>query len=71
MLVIGPQLVRPPPAEPTPDDALPLAEFVDRARREHIRRALARCDGNRSRAARELGVDARTVFRFVADEDPA
>lgn len=51
------------------DDHLPLAEYLDKARREHIARALARCGGNRSHAARELGVDPRTVFRFVAEQE--
>src|SRR5262245_53613767 len=46
-----------------------LAEHVEAARRQCLRLALERCGGNRSRAARLLGVDPRTVFRLVTEFD--
>jgi len=70
ILVVGPAASVEAPVGPHPDELLPLAEFVESARRAHIHRALARCGGNRSRAARELDVDPRTVFRFIAEEEP-
>lgn len=66
VLVVGDR--QPEPVASDADERLPLAEYVEKARRQHIARALARCGGNRSHAARELGVDPRTVFRFVAEE---
>ena len=51
------------------DDFLPLEDFLERARREHVRQALAATDGNRTQAARLLGVDVRTVFRILGKED--
>lgn len=44
-------------------DLEPLADAVDRFRREYVRRALERLGGNRTRTAKALGIDARTVFR--------
>jgi DNA-binding NtrC family response regulator len=45
----------------------PLSAAVDRFRRAYIQRALERCGGNRTRAANCLGVDPRTVFRYLED----
>lgn len=42
-----------------------LAVAVEAFRRDYILRALAACDGNRTRTARLLGVDARTIFRYL------
>jgi len=43
----------------------PLSDAVDRFRREYVVAAVERCGGNRSRAARLLSVDPRTVFRLL------
>lgn len=45
-----------------------LAEQLAQKRREIYLDTLVRCRGNRARAARELGVTERAVFRFCADE---
>jgi transcriptional regulator with PAS, ATPase and Fis domain len=47
----------------------PLDRFLDRMRREHLHAALARAEGNRTQAAKLLGVDIRTVFRFLEKDD--
>ncbi len=44
---------------------LPLAEAKERFQQRYIDRVLALNDGNRTRAARDLGVDPRTVFRHL------
>lgn len=44
---------------------VPLDEALDAFRRKYIFEALERCGGNRTRAARALGVDPRTVFRYL------
>ncbi len=50
----------------TDDDAvLPLAEARDRWQREYINRVLALNGGNRTKTARDLGVDPRTIFRHL------
>jgi transcriptional regulator with GAF, ATPase, and Fis domain len=82
-------LLRPEDLELTADDAtpvLPLAQAREDFQRRYIEQILERNGGNRTRAARELGVDPRTVFRFLerreaertpaaeadtADEEPA
>jgi DNA-binding NtrC family response regulator len=67
VLIVG---VEEPPVEPPrPESIVPLAEYVEHARREHVMRALRACGGNRTRAARLLGVDVRTVFRALAAEE--
>jgi DNA-binding NtrC family response regulator len=46
-----------------PPDALPgLREFVDLAEAWRIHRALRDCRGNRSAAARALGIGRRTLY---------
>ncbi|HMK74027.1 MAG TPA: helix-turn-helix domain-containing protein, partial [Myxococcaceae bacterium] len=45
--------------------ALTLADAKEEFQRRYIEQILARNGGNRTRAARELGVDPRTVFRFL------
>jgi transcriptional regulator with GAF, ATPase, and Fis domain len=47
------------------EDILPLAEALERFRRRYIDEALERNGGNRTKTARELGVDPRTVFRHL------
>ncbi|MCE3257234.1 MAG: helix-turn-helix, Fis-type [Nitrobacter vulgaris] len=47
----------------TPDAVIPLlvGSTVDEIERELVLQTLARCDGNRTRAARVLGVSVRTL----------
>lgn len=46
-----------------PDEVIPLlvGSTVDEVERELVLQTLARCDGNRTRAARVLGVSVRTL----------
>jgi len=48
---------------------LPLNEAKEKFQREYINEILALNDGNRTKTARELGVDPRTVFRHLEKED--
>ncbi|HVJ19128.1 MAG TPA: helix-turn-helix domain-containing protein [Polyangiaceae bacterium] len=43
-----------------------LNDAVDEFRMTYVRRVLAHFDGNRTQAARALGIDARTMFRYLA-----
>ena len=45
-----------------------LAQQVALKRREIVMAALVKTGGNRSRAAAELGLSARQMFRIVAEE---
>ncbi|MEL6183508.1 MAG: sigma 54-interacting transcriptional regulator [Myxococcota bacterium] len=47
------------------EDVLSLAEAKERFQRRYIQRILERNGGNRTRTAKELGVDPRTVFRHL------
>jgi transcriptional regulator with PAS, ATPase and Fis domain len=47
------------------EEVLPLAEAKERFQRRYIQKILDRNGGNRTQAARELGVDPRTVFRHL------
>ena len=47
------------------EDILPLSEALERYRRRYIDEALERNGGNRTKTARELGVDPRTIFRHL------
>lgn len=47
-----------------------LDAFIDRMRKAHVEAALARAGGNRTHAARMLGVDVRTVFRLLDRDEP-
>lgn len=49
----------------TDDAILPLSEARDRWQREYINRVLALNGGNRTKTARDLGVDPRTIFRHL------
>jgi DNA-binding NtrC family response regulator len=51
--------------EAVEDTIEPLGDAVDRFKREYVQRVLSRFGGNRTRTARALGVDARTIFRFL------
>ena len=47
------------------DQILPLAQAKDAFQRRYIDRVLALNNGNRTKTARDLGVDPRTVFRHL------
>ncbi|MEM9460300.1 MAG: sigma 54-interacting transcriptional regulator [Myxococcota bacterium] len=49
----------------TDDAIMPLSEARDRWQREYINRVLALNGGNRTKTARDLGVDPRTIFRHL------
>jgi DNA-binding NtrC family response regulator len=46
----------------------PLTEALEEFRRDYIARALAHFGGNRSATARALGVDVRTIFRYLENQ---
>jgi len=48
---------------------LPLADAKEKFQREYINEALALNNGNRTKTARDLGVDPRTIFRHLEKED--
>ena len=47
------------------DPALPLAEAIEAFRKRYISEVLERNGGNRTKAAKDLDVDPRTVFRHL------
>jgi transcriptional regulator with GAF, ATPase, and Fis domain len=47
---------------------LPLAEAKERFQRDYINEVLARNNGNRTKTARDLDVDPRTIFRHLEKE---
>ncbi|MBD89003.1 MAG: Fis family transcriptional regulator [Deltaproteobacteria bacterium] len=49
-------------------EILPLAEARDRWQSDYINRALTLNDGNRTKTARDLDVDPRTIFRHLERE---
>jgi transcriptional regulator with PAS, ATPase and Fis domain len=54
-----------------PDDLppiLPLADAKDKFQRDYINEVLALNNGNRTKTARDLGVDPRTIFRHLEKE---
>lgn len=44
----------------------PLNDAIEAFRMAYVSKVLAHFDGNRTQAARALGVDARTIFRYLA-----
>ena len=44
---------------------LPLAEAKEKFQRDYINEVLALNNGNRTKTARDLGVDPRTIFRHL------
>ncbi|WP_439922802.1 helix-turn-helix domain-containing protein [Nitrobacter sp. JJSN] len=62
-LQTGAQGPRPDQAGLTPSAAIPalIGSTVTEVERELVLQTLARCDGNRTRAARVLGVSVRTL----------
>jgi DNA-binding NtrC family response regulator len=59
--------VEPPPTSDGPIES--LDDFLERMKLAHVRAALARAGGNRTQAAKLLGVDVRTVFRLLEKDD--
>ena len=51
------------------DTILPLAEAKEQFATRYILEALERNDHNRTQTARELGVDPRTIFRYLEKEE--
>ncbi len=51
-----------------PDEVIPLSEARDMWQRRYINRILALNNGNRTKTARDLGVDPRTIFRHLEKE---
>ncbi|MCA9713147.1 MAG: sigma 54-interacting transcriptional regulator [Myxococcales bacterium] len=54
--------------EVTRETVIPLSEARDMWQREYINRVLALNNGNRTKTARDLGVDPRTIFRHLEKE---
>jgi transcriptional regulator with GAF, ATPase, and Fis domain len=48
---------------------LPLSEAKEKFQREYINQVLELNNGNRTKTARDLGVDPRTIFRHLEKED--
>ena len=51
--------------EPEAQESMTLAEAKERFAHRHIMETLERHDGNRTQTAKELGVDPRTIFRYL------
>ena len=51
-----------------PEAVLPLSDARDLWQRKYINSVLAKFDGNRTRTAKALGVDPRTIFRHLEKE---
>jgi transcriptional regulator with GAF, ATPase, and Fis domain len=47
---------------------LPLAEAKDQFQKEYVARVLETNKGNRTKTAKDLGVDPRTIFRYLEKE---
>ena len=65
-------LLGPEDLDLTPDDLppiLPLAEAKEQFQRDYINEILVLNNGNRTKTARDLGVDPRTIFRHLEKED--
>ncbi|MBI4814882.1 MAG: sigma 54-interacting transcriptional regulator [Deltaproteobacteria bacterium] len=52
------------------EEILPLAEARARFETRYVLEALERNGGNRTKTAKELGVDPRTIFRYLAKTSP-
>ena len=50
------------------EDTVSLNEAVENFRRRYINEALMRHQGNRTKTAKMLGVDPRTIFRHLESE---
>jgi DNA-binding NtrC family response regulator len=58
-----------PKAAASPTEIIPLliGATVDEVERELVLQTLARCDGNRTRAARVLGISVRTLRNKIRE----
>ena len=61
----------PLPAPEDPPDDLPLRALLAEVERRAIRRALAACQGNRTRTAEKLGISRRQLFDKIREYDLA
>lgn len=48
----------------------PLQNARDAWQRAYVQNAIELCDGNRTQAAKELGVDPRTIYRYLREDEP-
>jgi DNA-binding NtrC family response regulator len=48
---------------------LPLAQAKEEFQRKYVLEVLERNGGNRTQTAKDLGVDPRTIFRYLEKED--
>jgi len=65
-------LLGPEDLDLSPDELppiLPLADAKEKFQRDYINEVLALNGGNRTKTARDLGVDPRTIFRHLEKED--
>jgi DNA-binding NtrC family response regulator len=51
--------------EGTTEPILPLERAKEEFQRNYVLAALERNNGNRTQTARDLGVDPRTIFRYL------
>ncbi|MFV8756097.1 sigma 54-interacting transcriptional regulator [Nannocystaceae bacterium ST9] len=58
-----------PVGSDSPESILPLTEARELWQREYINKVLALNNGNRTKTARDLGVDPRTIFRHLEKLD--
>ncbi|MBM4398506.1 MAG: sigma-54-dependent Fis family transcriptional regulator, partial [Deltaproteobacteria bacterium] len=56
------------PEKEEPEETVPLAIARERFERDYVMAALARNHGNRTQTARDLGVEPRTIFRYLEKE---
>ena len=48
---------------------LPLAQAKEEFQRDYVLQVLERNGGNRTKTAKDLGVDPRTIFRYLEKEE--
>jgi transcriptional regulator with PAS, ATPase and Fis domain len=65
--MVGPEDLDLSPEELKP--ILPLAEAREEWQRRYVQEVLDRNNGNRTKTARDLGVDPRTIFRYLEKEE--
>jgi transcriptional regulator with GAF, ATPase, and Fis domain len=65
--LLGPQDLDLEPGDLAP--ILPLAQAKEEFQRRYVLEVLERNGGNRTKTAKDLGVDPRTIFRYLEKED--
>jgi transcriptional regulator with GAF, ATPase, and Fis domain len=65
--LLGPQDLDLAPEDLAP--ILPLAQAKEEFQRKYVLEVLERNGGNRTKTAKDLGVDPRTIFRYLEKED--